>query len=253
MSVLGDSAIINNSGTISTKGLLASGISTNGNNPFINNSGSISTTGEAATGIFSTFGDNQSISNSGSIVTSGDYSDGIRAFGENISIINSGLISATGDNAFAIVAVGDGTVISLLPGSVIEGEISLGDGQDTLNLSGGQNWLLTINDDNGNGVAETINTYGNPSALLNGGLTIATFDAGSSLFGLEDDMLDDINGSIRSSIQRRLGAFPGGLDATGTQDQQFWFSAFGLQRDRDEQEHTLGGGMLGYDRMLNDT
>ena len=157
ISAQGDRALITHSGTING-GIASAGVAYNGSSGTINNSGRI-VLGDDAVGIL-VLGDSNTITNSGTITVGAGFAVGIdvSSFGGSNSIINTGTINV-GAGATGILVSGNGTVfnsgtinaatgfaaiefcgcgnsvLTLGPGSVINGLV-LGSGTDTLQLGG---------------------------------------------------------------------------------------------------------------------
>jgi len=157
ISVQGDRAVITHSGTING-GVQSAGIAFNGFSSTITNSGHI-VGGDDARGIF-VFGDSNTITNSGTITVGSGFAAGIDAnsFAGSNDIINTGTINV-GAGATGILVGSSGTVfnsgtinaatgfaaiefcgcgtnvLTLGPGSVINGYV-LGTGTDTFQLGG---------------------------------------------------------------------------------------------------------------------
>jgi uncharacterized protein with beta-barrel porin domain len=153
----GDRALITHSGTING-GVGSVGVAYNGSSGTINQSGSM-LLGDHSTGIL-VLGDSNTITNSGTITVGAGSAVGIdvTSFGGNNSIINSGTINV-GAGATGILLGGNGTVfnsgtinaatgfaaiefcgcgnsvLTLGPGSVINGLV-IGNGTDTFQLGG---------------------------------------------------------------------------------------------------------------------
>ena len=158
ISTQGDRALITHSGTING-GIGSAGVAYNGSSGTINNSGRI-LLGDDAFGIV-VLGDSNTITNSGTITVGAGFAVGIdvSSFGGSNSIINTGTINV-GAGATGILVSGTGTVfnsgtinaatgfaaiefcgvcgtsvLTLGPGSVINGLV-LGTGADTFQLGG---------------------------------------------------------------------------------------------------------------------
>jgi uncharacterized protein with beta-barrel porin domain len=157
ISTQGDRALITHSGTING-GIASAGVAYNGSSGTINQSGRI-VLGDDAVGIV-VFGDSNTITNSGTITVGAGFAVGIdvSSFGGSNSIINTGTINV-GAGSTGILVSGNGTVfnsgtinaatgfaaielcgcgnsvLTLGPGSVINGLV-LGSGTDTLQLGG---------------------------------------------------------------------------------------------------------------------
>jgi uncharacterized protein with beta-barrel porin domain len=157
ISAQGDGALITHSGTING-GIGSAGVAFNGSSGTVNNSGRI-LLGDDAFGI-AVLGDSNTITNSGTITVGGGSAIGIYVtnFVGSNSIINTGTINvgaggtgilvsgtgnvfnsgtinaATGLNAIEFCGCG-GSVLTLGPGSVINGRV-IGNGTDTFQLGG---------------------------------------------------------------------------------------------------------------------
>jgi uncharacterized protein with beta-barrel porin domain len=157
ISAQGDRALITHSGTING-GIASAGVAYNGSSGTINQSGRI-VLGDDAVGIV-VLGDSNTITNSGTITVGAGFAVGIdvSSFGGSNSIINTGTINV-GAGSTGILVSGNGTVfnsgtinaatgfaaielcgcgnsvLTLGPGSVINGLV-LGSGTDTLQLGG---------------------------------------------------------------------------------------------------------------------
>ena len=157
ISAQGDRALITHFGTING-GIGSAGVAYNGSSGTINNSGRI-LLGDDAVGIV-VLGDSNTITNSGTITVGAGFAAGIdvTSFGGSNSIINTGTINV-GAGATGIVVSGTGnvfnsgtinaatgfaaiefcgcggSVLTLGPGSVINGLV-LGSGTDTFQLGG---------------------------------------------------------------------------------------------------------------------
>ena len=157
ISAQGDRALITHFGTING-GVASAGVAYNGSSGTINNSGRI-LLGDDAVGIV-VLGDSNTITNSGTITVGAGFAVGIdvTSFGGSNSIINTGTINV-GAGSTGILVSGNGTVfnsgtinaatgfaaielcgcgnsvLTLGPGSVINGLV-LGSGTDTLQLGG---------------------------------------------------------------------------------------------------------------------
>ena len=157
ISAQGDRALITHFGTING-GIGSAGVAYNGSSGTINNSGRI-LLGDDAVGIV-VLGDSNTITNSGTITVGAGFAAGIdvTSFGGSNSIINTGTINvgagatgilvsgtgnvfnsgtinaATGFAAIEFCGCG-GSVLTLGPGSVINGFV-LGTGTDTFQLGG---------------------------------------------------------------------------------------------------------------------
>jgi len=156
-------------------------------------------------------------------------------------ITNSGHIVGTGGTAIKLGAGAD--TLHLLHGSIVEGLIDFGHEADvdTLTLERGESRLVTFAAD---GAPEVINAYGAPTALINSGQTLATFDVASTAFGAERDALAQFNGSVNSGLHYRLTA--------GNPTTYIWAQAFGAKATVEasglaqESNSSLRGGMSGF-------
>ncbi len=139
----GDDTTITNDGTITMTGEDANGIFSNGANVRIINNGTIAMTGSMtpgtisrARGIFSS-GSNATITNNGIITATENDVDGIRSSRVDTAITNDGTITMTGDNAHGINSSGDDTTITntndgtiTMNGNFVSGIQSTGDDAD---------------------------------------------------------------------------------------------------------------------------
>lgn len=215
----------------------------------VTNSGVVTATGASAVEVIGIYSfASGTIANTGEVRASGGATTiGLFSF-SNGTIVNSGTVVADGPTAAAI-RFGDGTnTLTLLQNSRIAGQIRLGIDADTVNLGRGENWLMTFNEDPTLG-GNTLNTNGRPFALLNGGLTVATFDAATTVFGLEDEALSDLTGAINTALHDRLTA--------GNPAAYVWAQGFRSTRDRGgsgfatgNDDVRLSGGIAGFSMPL---
>ena len=198
-------AEVTNSGTVGTvietdgansgvtnSGTVGAYILTFGANSGVTNSGTVGT-------YIRTFGDNSGVTNSGTV---GTY---IWTFGDNSGVTNSGFVGsgAAGDGIFLYDLNPN---LTLLPGSVIRGQIGLfGSGTQTLNIGNGLSVALTFGTP-----PDVINTFGAP--YVQSGNQVAVVDA--TALSQHDEMLADLTSGIFNSVHARLGGI-GGPSANG--------------------------------------
>lgn len=245
-----DDSIVVNSGIITTTGNSARGVDLDDDGNVLTNTGVIRTTGNSADGVAA--GDGNIINNSGLISTSGNSADAVFVGAGNI-IDSSGAIIASGPNSFAVRLVQADNTLNLLQGSRIVGLIAFEPGSginNTVNLGRGENWLMTFNEDpalNGN----VVNTLGVPTAFLNGGLTVATFDVATTVFGAQGAALYDFTETINAALHQRL--------TTGNPTTYAWAQGFGGNRNADANggafvpaagDNAFSGGMAGFSTPL---
>ncbi len=311
----GDGVTINNSDILVTTGDSAAGIYTDGINAEINNTGSVSTGGENSHSIAS-FADGVAINNSGSLSTTGATGHGIVSDGDDAEITNSGDILATGADARGVLSSGangqvtnSGQIISLqsnaiefsgaqdntltlLPGSVIQGGIVLGGGNDTLVIGNGLSIDITFDK-----LPEMIDAQGAPYVVS--GTRVMTGALGTTetrvvsvntadLAGLmsQGEQLADMTGGFSWLLEDRLSALRntgrgnllagrGGAGAiyqtasleslndagpsVGTgPDHPFWVQSFGSYRRHEAEGSQLGtaqwqhGLLAGADQLFFD-
>ena len=262
---------LTNSGTItgSSRGVQATTTITN-----LTNSGTI--TGNSNDGVLASTITN--LTNSGTI-TGGDEgveantitnltnSGTIRGGNKGVEastitkLTNSGTIIGTVREAILEFGVGN-TLLTLLPGSNIQGLVDLGGGVNTLNVGNGLNTVTTFT-----AALPTIITNGAPFATQ--GTTVAVVDP--TFLSLADNLVSDLASSIFSSVTSRLNEAGNGvlglgaqaLDGTGLNvtpvaatpgdARGFWLKGFGGVRKIDgsgpsvDAEHLFGGFVFGVD------
>jgi uncharacterized protein with beta-barrel porin domain len=237
-----------NSGHVATMGDSSYGVAVNQLNTFTN-TGSITTIGGNSDAVFA--GNENTINNTGVITTSGVSAAGIIADNDNV-INNAGAVIATGAGSNSFQMLGTGNTLNLLQNSRVVGTIQLGiSGGNTANLGRGENWMMTFQSDpllDGN----TVNTFGVPTAILNAGLTFATFDVAATVFGAQATALYDLTETINAALHQRLTA--------GNPTTYLWAQGFGAKRSADESggvftpaagDVELSGGMLGFSTPLS--
>lgn len=245
ISVGGDNTIINSGLIEITKIRTAIDINDDGNT--ITNTGTIRTTEFASRAIQASSNGNI-INNSGLITTAQASSTTIYVQANNI-ITNSGAIIA--ENSKAIDLVEGNNEVNLLQGSRIVGLIAFRElfpdedpneyANNTVTLGRGENWLMTFSEDPT--LNNSLDTSGMPTAFLNGGLTVATFDVGTTVFGAEANALADLTNSINATLHHRLTA---GIPTT-----YLWAQGFGAKRNGDEDDdNELAGGIAGFSMPL---
>jgi len=195
----GANAWISNGGAITPSGINSPGIFSTGANAWISNGGSITTSGTGADGIFST-GANAWISNCGTIHVSGNNAVGIFSSGANGQVTNCGTVISVQDNAIEFSGAQD-NILTLLPGTVLQGGLVFGGGMDTLNVGNGLSIAMTFDKQ-----PEILQTYGAPFAAS--GNQVAVVDPTN--LSVQDEVLTDTLGGIFSSVQNRLNGFANG-------------------------------------------
>lgn len=230
---------INNSGTIEAN--REGGIYAYKDNT-INNSGTI----RADDGWFGVYAEYSNTINNSGTIEADDYA--IRALtGNTINIYGSVL---AGDTASAAIKLGSGNTLNLHQGSRIVGLLDLR-AVNEVNLHRGESWLMTISQ--ANPTENTLNTFDAPVAFLNGDLTensftVATFDAGITVFAEEDDALADLTGAINSVLRNHLAA--------GDPGDHLWVQGIAAGRRSGNNgfagtiDHDLAGAMAGFTASL---
>jgi hypothetical protein len=204
---------VTNTGTIASRGPDGWGIFAVRSS--VTNSGTISATGWYGTAIVAVA--RSTIVNTGSIVS--NYGGIYAATGT--SVINSGSIVATDPDGYAISMYTGTGALTLLEGSRIVGRMWLYGSNVALNLGRGENWALTF--DSYFGGLGNPNTFGVPTARLDGGQTVVTFDPATTVFGADHGALASFMGTIRDGLRDRLTAgFPG---------TSIWAQGFGARAD----------------------
>ncbi len=216
----------------------------------ITNSGTIRTTANYSWGIAAD--DDNVINNSGLIATVGESSDALTVLSGN-TINNSGAIVADGPDSVAVSLRQGKNTLNLLQGSRIVGLIEFREtrpeeeeeneyADNSVTLGRGENWLMSFNEDPR--LSNSLDTSGAPTAFLNGGLTVATFDAAATVFGAEADALSDLTNTINATLHHRLTA--------GNPTTYLWAQGFGAKRNGGEDDdNSLAGGMAGFSTPLS--
>ena len=282
----------NNNNTITNSGTINSsddGISANNNNTIVNAGTIVSSTQQGIdadnnsrivnSGTIISQTNDGILINNGSIVNSGLIQgvtgiDNSNSGGDDLTVTNSGTIIGTGGNA--ILFRGGSDVLTLQPGSNIQGTINFGGGTDSLNVENGLSIVNTF----ANG-PEVLNTNGAPFARI--GNQIAVLDP--TLFSVSDEIVTDITNGVHNAIHGRLGRFGRGgfpktssvsalgaarmslgaqsrsaSDGTATDQNagmQGWVHGFGAFRDQDgdgasmDTNHYTGGLVSGADKLIS--
>ncbi|MEP3279252.1 MAG: autotransporter domain-containing protein, partial [Stappiaceae bacterium] len=263
-----------NSG-VTNNGTVGGEIETIGAGSGVYNSGTV---GQA----IATFGDNADIVNSGIVVdalaatgtnsviyNSGTVGSRIESSGNNGRVVNSGLVG-TGEDDDGILLDGINSYLTLLPGSIIQGEIDFsGAGTRTLNIGNG----LSINN--------TLDFTGTPVVVIANGAVFAAADGGAgpgtrvsvvdpTNLSTQDEQLADLTGGIASARENRLSGVRNGAagsvttsgpyDAAAASDPNhpFWMQGFGSYRQQEaegpavETNQWIGGFVIGADDLLQD-
>lgn len=306
----GDSSAISNSGTvdgtvatvgvnagITNSGFIAWGVSTNGDNSGVVNSGTVNV-GIATLGnnsgvrnLGSIFGDVITLGEGSGLTNSGTINGQVAIAGPNSPSTNSGTISGdfysqsnltnSGRINGAIILDNPEATLSLLPGSVIVGDVIMPTpGARTLAVGNGLNVLLNFC---GCGAPEIVKTGGAPYVVV--GNQVAVLDP--TLIARQNEMLVDLTGAIANSVFGRIGSIGGGasnaafgggvqLGANGLMNLGFgvgagsgesgpprprgragaWAQAFGVERTSEsagaatQSDASIRGGMGGIDAVV---
>jgi len=221
---------ITNSGTITTSGSSSRGISSlsldSGTSTFTN-SGTITTSGQYGYGIFvSSNTGTTTITNSGTIKVTGSDAVGVK-FKGGVTLNNSGTISATGDATYAIFSNGtNNDTLNLSSGSNITGTIDLGDGTDTVNISGANpSSSLTFAN------TENINLNGVAGAVI-GNVANTVDPTGHSVLGVS---LSTMTSAVHDVVSQRMARTRApGIPAAG-RGLSSWGQTIGGYRSRGEE------------------
>ena len=192
---IGAGTEIVNSGSIDMAGNVGYGIYSTSSGQTVENSGTITTNGTNGHGIMALAGDTL-IVNSGRISASGQYASGVTLRSADSTLVNSGYIYSEQDYAIHTWQ-GDNTV-SLLAGSVIDGEVWMEGVGNTLHFGPGLNALVTFTGT----LPQTITTSSNPYVIS--GNTVGVLDRAG--FALTDDMLFSIAGGAGVPAEQGLRA-----------------------------------------------
>jgi uncharacterized protein with beta-barrel porin domain len=267
----GDHATILNNGTISTTGTVSDAVTVWGRAASITNNGTIRTSGDDSIGVYTWYTtgvDSQTvITNTGTIHTSGTGgSQAVYLNDRGATLINSGTIIAEQDEAI-YMGQADQT-LTLLPGSRIEGDILFAQAASaTINVERGLDTRLELT-----GIPGTINTNGQPYALVGNALVVLSEEAAVGSGAATSAMANSISGAISGHIgARRSGQHDTGSPALGylpsTSTYDFpdfapednfglWASAFG-SFSRQTKVGAGGrsreaGGLVGFDARLSE-
>jgi hypothetical protein len=183
-----------------------------------------------------------------------------------LTLVNAGRI--TGSD-YSLSLEGSGNSVTLLAGSVLEGEIHLGSADNGFMIGKGLNALLTFDDTSA--LPASIDTNGMPYVVDNANNRIAVVDATG--FALADEMLDDLASSVLDSLSRRILTPSDGSElsvalgpgekviAAGDRLQAgrgLWADSFGSWREQDDKgpawsaDHRLGGFVTGVEGIVSD-
>ncbi len=260
---VGENSVVENTGTVgaSNTGMFDDAIAIGGRNTRFSNfgvvRGQVLTVGpeteviNAGTAGFISVGSSAvgaRVSNSGSI---GSFSSA----GDNTQLINSGSIGRSG--ADSITFLGSGASLAVLPGSIIQGNISFqGGGTQTLEIGNGLSLDYTFS-----ATPNRIMTNGAPFILS--GNRLAAVD--STIFSTQDEQLADLTGGIASVLDSRFYGLRSQRQETATRSlssvsgaspasaQAVWIDTFGSYRNQDSDGSVtpntqwVGGLMLGTD------
>ena len=200
------------------------------------------------------------------------------------TITNSGAITGTGGTA--IDFRGDGNdVLNLLPGSVINGAIDFGNGNDnmggtnvndidTLNIGAGVNTILTFADTGGTGQGD--NDLQSAPEIINlagvgvlAGNTLVAFDptgfAASGVFaeGLSSTLFDILNNNKGNGIESGTSTHASTHDNDGVSEDvyggnRYWLSGFGGHHSVEgsgsltDFSNSFGGAVTGIERTTGE-
>ncbi len=260
---VGENSVVENTGTVgaSNTGMFDDAIAIGGRNTRFSNfgvvRGQVLTVGieteivNAGTAGFISVGSSAAdsrVSNSGSIGSFSSASD-------NTQLINSGSIGRSG--ADSITFLGSGASLAVLPGSIIQGNISFqGGGTQTLEIGNGLSLDYTFS-----ATPNRIMTNGAPFILS--GNRLAAVD--STIFSTQDEQLADLTGGIASVLDSRFYGLRSQRQETATRSlssvsgaspasaQAVWIDTFGSYRNQDSDGSVtsntqwVGGLMLGTD------
>ena len=216
-----DTLVITNTGSISTDGVGAKGVSSAGNFNTIINSGSISILGSSSAPLYTDgidfSGNSNKIINSGLISTYGEGAAGVFASGSLNTITNSGSISTLGassplGDAYGIGMVGNSNAINNSGSIATSGSKSYGifvtDFANTINNSG----LITT----GGVGASGIYASGGSNTIINSG-SIRVFGSSSApLYTDGIDLIGNSNKIINSGSISTYGEGAAGIFASGS-------------------------------------
>jgi hypothetical protein len=186
---------------------------------------------------------------------------------DHLDLINAGIISGS---SYSLLLEGTGNSVTLLAGSVLEGDIHLGSADNSFIFGNGLNSLLVF-DDTGT-LPGSIDTSGMPYVIDSANNQIAVVDPTG--FAMADVMLDDLASSVLDSLSRRVPT-PGeggelsaaiGLgetviaagDRLNKLGASLWADSFGRWREQGDNgtawsaDHRLGGLVTGIDGILSD-
>src|SRR5829696_8713635 len=160
--------------------------------------------------------------------------------------------------------------VTLLAGSVLEGDIHLGSADNSFIIGNGLNALLVFDDTSA--LPGTIDTSGMPYVIDSANNQIAVVDPTG--FAMADVMLDDLASSVLNSLSRRVPTPGGGLelsaalglgetviaagDRLNRAGTSLWADSFGIWREQGDNgpawsaDHRLGGFVTGIDGILSD-
>ncbi|MTH95748.1 autotransporter outer membrane beta-barrel domain-containing protein, partial [Roseibium sp. RKSG952] len=262
IAVSGEEADVTNSGRLSASGLEGYGIESKGTGSSVANQGTITTTGQSGHGIKSEAG-GAVLTNDGAITTSGLAAKGIKSEGDTAVVYNRGTITSLqsggietlgmGDmivnsgqiyapNGSALDIRGESSAITLLSGSVLEGEVSVTGSGTSLTFGDGLNAVLTLT---GDGLGEV--AFSSGVGVISGSVVVAV---DPSPFGVADDILIDVTRSYGNALESRLAsqrACGAGMEASDVCRRGVWGRAGISGLD------TQGsGGFSGFDGTFGD-
>ena len=217
----GDYAVITNNGNITSHNS-GEGINSSGDYSTIINNGNITITYENNNGIFVN-GDDSTVTNNGTITASNHGSAGIVIVANNNTIINNGKIIATGSATQAIFGGTGSQTVTLGKGSEIIGTVNLGDGTDSITVSGNgiSGRVLTAN-------VESLNIGSNVAGVVVGNNLHTVDPTGAAMLTTSINKLSlNIHDVINSHNNQDASAVGAKARKTPT-----WVNIFGSNFDR---------------------
>jgi len=237
MQSAGDGTTLENAGILNVNGSSIAGIAANALNTKVTNSGIINVKGTTATGI-NVISNNAVVTNTGTINAQSAGRQGISITGTGSSLISRGQIFAGADDAVNFIGNADNT-LTLGAGNLIEGNIRLGGGTDTVNVERGLSVHYTFEK-----APENLNTFGAPQSKID--TAIDVFDTTATA-------------NIQKSLDRLL---EGTFDSLPTQPAQkrstgLWATGFGGWQENKANGPNVNsttataGAAIGFDQTLD--
>lgn len=227
------------------------------------NSGTIQGTGDHGVYIYDV-GTEATIVNTGAIYGG---ANGITVENAKLDLVNAGIIS--GVDRSLDIEDSSGNTVTLLPGSVLIGDIYLGNADNSFIFGNGLNALLSFN--TSGSLPANIDTNGMPYVVDAANYQIAIVD--TTGFAMADEILEDLTGSVMGAVSKRLhapdsaGSSSVALSAGETirpasydmpSGHSIWGEVLGSWREQDasapawSSEHRLSGIVTGFDGALSD-